>query len=151
MFTIQADYTLESDWMAFALWYSIKRYLPDAKIFILLPKKPFKQILFKWLDKCKVRRLTSGHEGLLLPDHCIMIREPLDYCIKDEMIQDINSDGSPVFIKFGNKIGNLDIAEWATKTKIAPFNFTWQCETKHEQAVAQLWRLMSQHYQLANR
>lgn len=145
--------THTSDWLSFAVWYSIMKYCPDAKVVISLPKQPLEQLSFRWLDRCKVRRYKRENhispeehyqsliENKTITQPCLFVS---DHTLMTDPLEKENC-----FLTFTDKIGNFDISLW--KNKNAPFGASWETKDNTEKCIQQAWKNMVNYYNMVVR
>jgi hypothetical protein len=51
---IACDYLRHHNWMSFLCWYSLKKNLPDAKVYVASQRRIMEYNLFQWTRSCNV-------------------------------------------------------------------------------------------------
>lgn len=122
--------------MAFASWYSIRKWLPDCKVFV---ETVLDRPIFKWTHKAGVKLTRKTHADLDISPSVLVLRE-------------YRGDHSPVssktniqssFIDYSEGCGNFKLEEWINSGGI-PFyrafkRFGTNNMTVNEAAVLNFW------------
>jgi hypothetical protein len=153
--------TPTNDWLAFASWYSVHRFLPEAKVFCSV-KPSLEHNLFVWAFRCGARRfhkLDTKVPTLVMKSTCMITGELPnldDICcgkFKDGAFykhypccpqpQDLNFP-----IGYQNKCGSFNIDEWKKETP--PFQEAARFQTDNmevtERRIINLWSQMATSY-----
>lgn len=137
LIVVDCDYSFSHNWMAFTLWYSLRKNLPDAEMVLNVVRKSSPVELFSWAVKFKVRLSYSkflldditDRQILHLPPHVMAVRDfsggvPLGPV-------DIKSDYFSVFVDYKSGCGAFVTAEWINRKDIPLFNATKKFFTKN--------------------
>lgn len=124
------------DWMAFASWYSIKKHLPDTKVFLELN---LNQPIFRWANKLGVR-ISRKTESILKIQPTVMAVRDFDGNLN---ISSSKSNIQSTFIDYSEGCGNFVADKWIHTSKIPFFKaikkFGNLNLTVNEVAVLTIW------------
>lgn len=142
--TIEAELAPIYEWMTFALWYSIQKYLPDSEITICFNGK-INYNMFEWVKKVK---LTISDTGIKIKPYFIMIREISEndlalfsgkYLNKKLICLAKGEKFKP--FAYCNEVGNFIMNEWINNTEFPDSDkFLTHNATFNEVKVLKLWR-----------
>ena len=159
-FSASVDYNYANDWMMFALWYSMQKYLPDAELIInCKPPKKMEQQLFSWCRRCNVKfNFNQSSDGIIINfSDIIMIREIEEGTeIKDIKLFCSNccDEFFTPFVTYGKGFGNFVTANWIN-TMDCPFDkadkFMTASINTNEAIILKLWRQLSPIYTTLSR
>lgn len=115
---IDCNFVPHHNWMAYSLWYSINKNLPDAQVSILCNRELMSQNLFNWTRRCgvkfKITPTLSLEEKLsLIQVRPVLILEPDVIVLKefeDELIEEFNNSGQITGKKF-RFLGGKEVSE----------------------------------------
>lgn len=128
--TIICEYLPHNNWMTFASWYSITKYLPDAKCNILCKRGLNKLNLYDWTHKCKVpMNYTNNLESFDFNKtnlyhkviNCSVMA--IDVWNKDFVgPYNVKSNIDCTFVDYFDQCGNFYGNDWLNKI-IPPFSY----------------------------
>jgi len=139
-FLIDSPYSMLGDWSSFALCYSIRKFLPEAEIYI----KSNKFEHFKWANKLKVKYNYNAYD-LLLQSTCLMIRPLDDTTIFNvtNLVSEAKLDKFTPFVSYNESCGKFVTADWIHNNE-CPFPYADKFATKgmcpNELQVLKLWK-----------
>ena len=145
---IDAPYSLFGDWSGFSLCYSIRKYLPEAEIYIKKNKiLDSTHQYFNWLVRLKIKCFPTAVD-IMLPSSCIMIR-PIDNSNLE--ISEAKEDKFTPFVTYSGGCGKFVVCDWINKNEY-PFpyadNFMSNDTCVNEIQVLKLWKQMNTLYPL---
>lgn len=134
------------DWMAFASWYSIKKRLPEATVYLKLKlDKP----LFRWANRFGIKILRNPPSSLTIESSVMATR---DFCGSFE-VSSSKSDNQTMFVDYKDGCGNFNLSEWINKEQApfyrALFRFGTHNLTVNEMAILTFWEQCHHVYQSA--
>lgn len=146
---IQSEYRSSHDWRAFACWYSIRSFLPDATFAIAAPKTANTKMVsqcFRWARRAGISMRPAT--GVVIDDHVIMVRDTNlsgdETILGSGLCADCRTDSAVPFVYVGEKCGKYDKERWPH----APFaqSFLSPDVTENERLVLQMWQKMASAY-----
>lgn len=155
---VETQYSLFGDWSSFALVYSLRKFLPDCKVYVKINRvdHEIKQ-LFTWLQKLKVEPIRNLTEAIAVKSTIIMVR-PIDEkdlaVIKGEQsldgfCSDAGGNNFTPFLSFASGCGNFVTSEWINKDDY-PFPYADYFVSKdasiNEIDIIKLWKQVNQSY-----
>lgn len=123
---INCEYLYCHDWMSFVSWYSIKKYLPDANVFVNCIRKSNSGQFFRWTTKLNVPFYLNKEFNL---QNCLKIN-PYVFAIRElneenvalinnfdlnQVCSAVKSDHFTPFVSCDNGLGNFVLSEWINK------------------------------------
>ncbi len=162
---IKCNYSYAHDWMAFACWYSLDKFLPDAKVIIACTPTDVKEQVFTWPKRVGVpmRRNLVERPVLVLDCDTVIIRDLVDVKYLNEagqimngqeIISEANSEDFTPFVSYKNGCGNFVTAQWINTTE-CPFpwadRFMTHSATINEVKVLKLWKQLCTTYATVSR
>jgi hypothetical protein len=126
----------EHNWMSYLCWYSIKKVLSDANIFISCKRNSVFAPFFNWTKKVNVpfkmysgeiEKLFTQRPLLIVPPHSLAIRDFEEAGIEHNLSKDINylentnffkdakTNDFCVFCSYFDGWGNFVTSEWINK------------------------------------
>lgn len=154
---ISCNYSLEHNWMSYLCWYSIKKTLSDAKVYIYSKRENITGCLFLWTKKVNVPFKTySGdlkkESFLIVPPHVMAIRDfeeanidpnfTQGYLEDTNFLKDAKSNDFCVFSSYLNGWGNFVTSEWINNTTCPLLvfrKFPTKNMSMNEKRIEKLW------------
>lgn len=142
--SIVCECSLIHDWMAFASWYSFKKFLPDCKV-LLETKLSFP--LFQWTHRAGVRIVHKSNSEIKFRPTTMAVRD----FVGDFEISSVKSEKQSCFIDYSEGCGNFIIKKWENN-KHPPFYKAlirfgrYNKLTVNEFAVLDFWEKCDQIY-----
>lgn len=132
------------DWMAFASWYSFRKWLPDCSVHIELNlDKP----LFRWANRLGVKITKEADTQISIPATVMILRE----FTGDTNIVSSKSDTQASFVDYSYGCGNFVVDKWINSTSVPFFRalkrFGTGNLTVNEMAILSAWERCGQIYQ----
>jgi len=145
---IDAPFSIFGDWSAFALCYSIKKYLPESVIYLDKKKSSeAKHQYFRWMTQLKVRHFPPSAD-ISLPSSCLIIRPISD--IKN-ILSEAKEDKFTPFVSYEEGCGKFVMADWINSNEY-PFPYADNLMSTdacvNEIQVLKLWKQMNTLYAL---
>jgi hypothetical protein len=140
---IACDYLRHHNWMSFLCWYSLKKNLPDAKVYVASQRRIMEYNLFQWTRSCNVPLVLhketndEGQVDFVFKKYNLsnlLVVKPDQICIRDfnesglkydysksikyadyEIVCDCKSDRSTVFASYTNGWGKFNPPLWINK------------------------------------
>lgn len=154
---ILTEATPERDWKAFATWYTLRQFLPEAWIGLSCLRHSQSKECFVWSYCCKVPKVTCTKYNLNNPflfvhDDLMMLR-PLD----DELVlpliikesnywSEVKQDKFTPFVTYERGCGKFVMTEWLNKEE-CPFphadSLISQSACAGELQVLKFWKQMN--------
>jgi hypothetical protein len=132
-------------WMAFSLWYSIYKRIPDAQLVIVAERSAGSMESFGWTRKVKVPFLLGKRtikSFIELPPAAIVARELTD----PPEVADCRSLEMPTFVTYFNGVGKF-VVDNRIDTLAAPFEnatkYSTPNLTANERAILSHWDQMN--------
>lgn len=130
--------------MAFASWYSIRKWLPDCKVFLeVVLEKP----MFGWANRLGVKTTRKAPAEFKIQPTTMILRE-----FSGEMhISSSKTNAQTAFVDYADGCGNFVVDEWLNSSN-APFeralkNFGTHNLTVNEMATLTAWERCHHVYQ----
>jgi len=152
---IDCDYNAESNWMAFASWYSINVNLPDAQV-VISPKRGLGNFLFfNWTYKCDVPCIFHSskldiyktfNNMMVIPCSVMAVRSYSEFGEVGPL--SVKSVELPTFVDFSGGCGSFVLSEWINRIVDDPFASAWNRFasyglTANERKVLKFWEKMA--------
>lgn len=151
---IKCEYIPHNNWMTFFSWYTVQKYLPDAKCVILCKRNVYKLPLYNWTFRYKIPfyQISSDifdYSKIGLTDEV----DRLEISCEDAAINTLDKDNIgpfPIlnynfctFVNYFNKCGGFIGSEWANSYN-SPFylsdKFITDDITLNEFKILKLWK-----------
>lgn len=150
---VETPSTITGDWMAFCLCYSIKKYIPDAKLYLKRITKNEKSLqFFNWSTKLGLCRIKNITNPIVLECDLIMVR-PIERDTKLTWSEARDNKFTP-FLSYREGCGNFVYDEWINKEE-SPFphadNFMMHGISANELNILRLWKQMHVLYPFLSR
>lgn len=134
--TICCECNFCHEWMAFASYYSIKKYLPDCEVSL---KVNLNKPIFRWANRLGVK-ISKNYSHFFKIDPSVL-------AVRDfEGSLDISSSKSNIqttFVDYAEGCGNFVVDEWINSSRVPFFNarkrFGNANLTVNEMAILTLW------------
>jgi hypothetical protein len=162
---ISCDYTPEHNWMSYLCWYSIKKTLSDAKVFVCSRRINVSGSFFIWTKKFSVPfKMYNGEYKfenvfdqkslLIVSPHIVAIRDfeeagmspelKEDPCLLDNtnLLKDASTNDFCVFCSYLNGWGNFVTSEWINNTTCPLLifkKFSKSNMTINEKRIEKIW------------
>lgn len=137
--------TLTDNWLSFASWYSVKKFLPDAQIYLVGESQEQERMSFGWVYRSKLPFVRSGiaeaekliqGEKVVIKAGTIAVREYLS-----GQVIPAKSLDTATFVDASQECGSLVISQW--NRPYPPFRkatkFITETATPNERKVLSLW------------
>ena len=136
-------------WMSFALWYSIRKRLPDAKVVVTLPRSDA-NIAWRWPFRARIPLVQySGkmispkwdmEEVIRIPPHVMAFNSNIDAWGPETA----KSEKISTFVDYQEGVGKFVLSSWIHKLE-SPFNdayrrFATPEMTMNERNVLAFWQ-----------
>lgn len=159
-FVTQVDYSYSHDWMSFALWYSLQKFLPDASLVICCNGFHRGSMqLFTWPRRCRVSFGYIPEQGMLLAPGVVAVRE-----LQEDGYESLLRGKLPIcpcqdyqflpFVSYENNCAGFVMSEWIHRVE-CPFSiadrFMTLSANGNEIQVLRLWKQMSSVYASVSR
>lgn len=160
---VECEPNFTHDWAAFALWYSVKKNLPEAKVAIACHREPYDRQYFNWATRCSVKyfmykenaeqeaRIRGfDYEQIFRFSPFTMAVRPY---IKDSLGPvDVKNEELSTFVTYSEGVGKFVMGQ-RIHTNMAPFaratkRFAKETMTANEWAVLRLWDQMSHAFSI---
>jgi hypothetical protein len=148
---IDAPFSIFGDWSAFALCYSIKKYLPESVIYLDKKKSSeAKHQYFRWMPKLEVRHFPPSAD-ISLSSSCVIIR-PIDSSndLKN-ILSEAKQDKFTPFVSYKEGCGKFVMANWINSNEyLFPYadSLMSMDACVNEIQVLKLWKQMNILYTL---
>jgi hypothetical protein len=148
---VTAPDTFFGDWSSFSCCFSIKKYLPECKIFLQRDKAQNMKRFFNWQNKLKVKKTLKDVEyDVTLPSWTVMVRSFND----NFDISEAQEDKITQFVSYKDGCGKFVMGEWIDKREY-PFphadSFVREGMNVNEVQILKLWKQMDIYYPLLAR
>lgn len=154
---IEANSDIHSSWESYACWYSVKKFIPEAQISILVHNKRQTPYSFLWATKTGILLVNAikSTPNITLPTNCLCLKK-----LDEEKIKLIPDNISSLFAdSLSNKINNFVTYEtcgqfnrtkWLQEKDIPPFKRANHLKTDYmtinEKKILEMWAKMASHY-----
>jgi hypothetical protein len=150
---INAPYTMHGDWMAFGLCYSIRKHLPDAKLYLnRIKEKQIDNQFFAWSNKLGVKNQKIMVNPIIINCNSLMIR-PIEMGASLDCTEAKEDKFTP-FVSYKVGCGGFVYDEWINKDE-CPFphaeNFMKPDICTNELAILRLWKQINVLYPFLTR
>lgn len=98
------------DWMAFASWYSFKKFLPDC---IVVLETKLSSPLFCWANRVGVKIVRNSSSKIKFKPTTIAVRD----FVGDFDISSSKSEKQSCFVDYSDGCGNFIIKKWENNTQ----------------------------------
>ncbi len=144
---IDAPHSFLGDWSAFALAYSIRKFLPEAKIY-LIKKKNTGESYFAWINRLKIENVCSNPD-MILPSTCMIIR-PIDSdeTVSMDMVSEVKQDKFTPFVSYKEGCARFVMGDWINNEYPFPYadRLAEEGMCPNETQVLKLWKQMNALY-----
>jgi hypothetical protein len=150
---INAPYTAYGNWMTFGLCYSIRKYLPDAKLYLnRIKEKQIDARFFGWSNKLGIKNQKTMLNPIIMDCHSLMLR-PIEIGNPLEC-SEAKEDKFTPFVSYKAGCGGFVYDEWINKEE-CPFphadNFMEHGICINEVAILRLWKQINVLYPFLTR
>jgi len=135
--------SIHEGWMSYACWYSLKRFLPDAQVY-LLPNKKLNPYICYWAYSRGVKAQSPDANALIVSSDMMMVRSFTTKNLKD--LRTYFQENAPCFLDQTNlcsscqnteavpfihyaECGKFNKKEWIKKERRDPFAIAHQFYT----------------------
>jgi hypothetical protein len=143
---VNATNTAMGAWSSFGLYYSIRKFLPNAEL-LLNRNRNVSKGYFNWMPRLGVKLLKSHKPDIVLSSLTIMARE----INGDELVSEAKEDKFTPFVSYENGCGKFVVSEWINK-EAYPFpyadDFVTDQVCANEIQILRLWKQMNNAYSL---
>lgn len=149
---IDAPYSFFGDWSGFALCYSIRKYLPEAEVYLDKKKSDAQYQYFKWMEKLKIKHFPHTVD-LVLPSHCLAIRPLNDSLLLtlETVLSESKEDKFTPFVSYKEGCARFVMSDWINSNEY-PFPYADKLVDKgmcpNETQVLRSWKQMNALYPL---
>jgi hypothetical protein len=148
---IDAPYSFFGDWSGFAICYSIRKYLPEAEVYLDKKKKSNVQY-FNWMEKLKIKYFPTSVD-FVLPSHCLAVRTLDDSLLLtiEILLSESKEDKFTPFVSYKEGCARFVMSDWINSNEY-PFPYADKLVNKgmcsNEIQVLRLWKQMNALYPL---
>lgn len=149
---VNAPYSFLGNWSLFAFSYSVRKFLPEAEIFLVKRKMlNVNEYYFNWIGKFNIK-IFKNNADIILPSTCMIIR-PIDSSelISMEMLSEAKQDKFTPFVSYKSGCGKFVMSDWIN-TNEYPFLYVDKLAEigmcPNETQVLKLWKYINTLYPL---
>jgi len=148
---IAAKFTnsIQNRWMAYGLWYSLVKILPNSKIIFVIDNSYVNMDCFNWVNKFNIQISKK-------PENFDYLHNATTLAVRHYHDNLLGPSGSKTedmtcLVDYKEGVGDFNSSVWLNSNK-APFAFTKKikksCNTVNEHATLKMWSQCEKYYNL---